>query len=90
MMSNSQVEALVRDAAAALQRGEAAAARTGLETVTATGRANAQVWMILAAALRQLGDRKAEEAALDEVLKLEPRAVRAGWPPTPRATTANT
>lgn len=77
MMSNAQVEALVRDSVAALQRGDAAAARTGLETVTASGRANAQVWMILATALHRLGDLKAEEAALDEVLKLDPRAMRA-------------
>jgi hypothetical protein len=77
MMSNAQIEALVRDAVAALQRGDASAARAGLEAVTATGRANAQVWMILATTLRQLGDRKAEESALDEVLKLDPRALRA-------------
>lgn len=77
MMSNAQVEALVRDSVAALQRGDATAARAGLEQVTATGRANAQVWMILATALHQLGDRRAEESALDEVLKLDPRALRA-------------
>jgi len=77
MMSNAEVETLVRDSVAALQRGDAAAARTGLEAVTATGRGNAQVWMILAMALHRLGDGTAEEAALDEVLKLDPRAIRA-------------
>jgi len=73
----AEAEALVRDAAAALQRGDAAAARRGLERVTATGKANAQVWLILAIALQRLGDRAGEERALDEVLRLEPRAVRA-------------
>jgi len=77
MMPSAQTETLIRDAAAALQRGDAASARTGLEKLTATGRASAQVWLILATVLRQLGDRKAEEAALDEVLKLDPRAMRA-------------
>ena len=77
MLDPAAAEALVRDSVAALQRGDAAAARTGLERVTATGRANAQIWLILATALRRLGDRVAEEHALDEVLKLEPRAIRA-------------
>jgi hypothetical protein len=77
MMTNAQVEALVRDSVVALQRGDAATARAGLEQLTATGRASAQVWMILATALHRIGDRAAEESALDEVLKLEPRAVRA-------------
>lgn len=77
MVTNAQTEALVRESVAALQRGDAAAARAGLEQLTATGRASAQIWMILATALHRLGDRAAEEAALDEVLKLEPRAVRA-------------
>ena len=77
MLNPAAAEALVRESVAALQRGNAAAARTGLERVTATGRANAQIWLILATALRRLGDRVAEERALDEVLKLEPRAIRA-------------
>ncbi len=76
-MNATEAEALVRDAVAALQRGDPAAARAGLERVTATGLANAQIWLILASALRQLGDRSAEERALDAVLKLDPRAVRA-------------
>ena len=77
MLNPAEAEALVRDSVAALQRGDAAAARAALERVTATGRANAQIWLILATALRRLGDRVAEERALDEVLKLEPRAIRA-------------
>lgn len=76
-MGPAQVEALMRESVAALQRGDPATARAGLEQITATGRAGAQAWMILATALQRLGDRAAEEAALDEVLKLEPRAVRA-------------
>jgi hypothetical protein len=56
MLNPAEAEALVRDSVAALQRGDAAAARTGLERITATGRANAQIWLILATALRRLGD----------------------------------
>ena len=69
--------ALARQGIAALQQGRAAEARRHFESVTAAGRANAQVWLLLATACRQLGDAAGEEAALDSLLALEPALVRA-------------
>jgi aspartyl/asparaginyl beta-hydroxylase (cupin superfamily) len=76
-LSNQEAERLVRDGVAALQQGRAADARTHFESVTQTGRANGQIWMLLAMACRSAGDRAGEEAALDQMLALEPRAIRA-------------
>jgi len=45
--------------------------------VTANGRANARVWLLLATVCRAQKDAVAEEAALDKVLEMEPRAIRA-------------
>ena len=76
-LSNDQAIALVRGAAAALQQGRAAEARRQLERVTATGRANAQIWLLLATACRAAGDPEAEEAAVNALLRLDPRLPRA-------------
>jgi hypothetical protein len=51
-------------------------ARDRFETITASGRANGQIWLLLATACRAEGDRSAEEAALDALLAIEPRTVR--------------
>lgn len=73
----AQIEALVRGAATALQRGEAAQARQSLEQVTATGRGNIQIWLLLALACKGTNDVAAEEHAVDAALKIDPANIRA-------------
>jgi aspartyl/asparaginyl beta-hydroxylase (cupin superfamily) len=75
-LSNQEAERLVREGVDALRQGRAGDARARLETVTQTGRANGQIWLLLAAACRAEEDPAAEEAALDKLLALEPRLVR--------------
>lgn len=76
-ISNQDAERLVREAVDAFQRGLPDEARRRLDTVVATGRASAQIWLLLATVCRAQRDIRAEEVALDEVLEMEPRAVRA-------------
>lgn len=76
-ISNQEAERLVREAVGALQSGRPDQARPRLDSVVATGRASAQIWLLLAAVCRAQRDVEAEEKALDEVLAMEPRAVRA-------------
>jgi aspartyl/asparaginyl beta-hydroxylase (cupin superfamily) len=76
-ISNQEAERLVREAVDALQQGRPDEARRRLDTVVATGRASAQIWLLLATVCRAQRDTRAEEVALDEVLEMEPRAVRA-------------
>lgn len=73
----SRLQELVRAGATALQQGDATKARAMLEQVTATGRANAQIWMLLAAACNATNDPIAEEAAVDEVLRRDGNNIRA-------------
>jgi len=75
-LSNQEAERLVRDGAAALQGGRPAEARGLFKRLTQTGRANAQIWMMLAAACRADDDAPGEEAAVDQLLALQPRALR--------------
>jgi len=75
-MTQPEAEALIRAAAQSLE-SDPAGARAKLERVTATGRAGAQIWMILAEACKRSGDIAAQDAALDEALKREPRAIMA-------------
>ena len=75
-VSNQEAEALLRGGIDALRQGRAAEARRSFQTVTQTGRASVQVWLLLATACRVEGDAAAEEAAVDQVLQLEPRAIR--------------
>ena len=75
-LTNDQALALVREGADLLQRGLPQDARTRFERVTATGRANTQIWMLLAMACRALGDDAAEEAAIDATLALDPGLIR--------------
>jgi aspartyl/asparaginyl beta-hydroxylase (cupin superfamily) len=72
-----EAERLVREGVAALQQGRPAEARRHLQTVTATGRANVQIWLMLATACRDVGDAAGEEAALDQVMAMDPKVVRA-------------
>lgn len=76
-IGDRETEALVREGIQALQRGDPGEARNRFERLTATGQANAQVWLLLAIACRAVDDPAAEEAALDRLLAIEPRALRA-------------
>ena len=76
-LSVAEAERLVRDGAQALQSGNAAEARRRFEQLTASGRANAQVWLLLAHSCRLLGDWAGAGKAADEVLKRDPGNVRA-------------
>lgn len=75
-LSNHDAERLAKEGVDALQRGQSAIARARFETITQSGRANAQIWLLLAVACRADKDSAAEEAALDQLLALEPQAVR--------------
>lgn len=73
----AQIEALVRSAAVALQRGDPGHARESLEKITASGRGNIQIWLMLALACKGTGDVVAEERAVDAALKVDPGNLRA-------------
>ncbi|MBJ7441806.1 MAG: aspartyl/asparaginyl beta-hydroxylase domain-containing protein [Sphingopyxis sp.] len=75
-LSNHDAERLAKEGVDSLQRGQSAIARARFETITQSGRANAQIWLLLAVACRADKDSFAEEAALDQLLVLEPQAVR--------------
>ena len=75
-LSNQEAERLIREGVDALRQGRSREARSRFESVTSTGRANSQIWLLLAAACRADADVAAEEAALDQLLALEPRVVR--------------
>ena len=68
-----QEQALLHQAVAALQQGRAGEARARLEQLTAAGSINPVAWLLLAIALRALGDPGAEEAVVDRLLELDPR-----------------
>ncbi len=70
-------ETTARDGLAALQRGDAAAARAAFEAVVDAGRASPRLLLLLADACAKLGDAGAEDAALDKVLVLDPRNIAA-------------
>ncbi|HEX2762606.1 MAG TPA: aspartyl/asparaginyl beta-hydroxylase domain-containing protein [Allosphingosinicella sp.] len=76
-LSNAEAERIVRSGVASLQQGRPWEAAAELTKVTASGRANVQIWLLLAHALRQAGDSEEEEKALDALLALEPTSVRA-------------
>lgn len=75
-LTNQQAEQLVRDGVEALRRNRPAEARQRFEAVTQTGRATGQIWLLLATACRAQHDGPSEEAALDQLLAIEPRAAR--------------
>ena len=70
-------EALARSGVAALQAGDAAAARRAFEAVVLADRASPQLVLLLADACARLGDAAGEDAALDAVLEADPRHLRA-------------
>ncbi len=75
-LTTIDAERIAREGVDALQRGQADVARARFEAITQSGRANAQIWLLLAVACRGAADRAAEEAALDQLLAIEPQAVR--------------
>jgi hypothetical protein len=75
-LSPQDAERLAREGVEALRQGRAADARQRFDAVAQSGRANAQVWLLLATACRAVDDRGAEETALDRLLAEEPQAVR--------------
>ena len=76
-MTPQEANQRAREGAADLQAGRAAEAREKLESIAAAGFENAELWNVIASACRALRDARGEEAALDRLLALEPRAVRA-------------
>jgi hypothetical protein len=75
-LNNEEAERLVKEGVAALNQGRPAEAAARFERVTRAGRANAQIWLLLATARRAADDPAGEEAALDALLAMEPRIVR--------------
>src|SRR5437868_3253506 len=76
-MTPQDANQLAREGAADLQAGRAADARAKLERIAAAGFENPELWNLVASACRALGDAEGEEGALDRLLAIEPRAVRA-------------
>jgi aspartyl/asparaginyl beta-hydroxylase (cupin superfamily) len=74
--SQQQEQAILHQAVAALQQGRAGEARARIEQLTGGGSVNPVAWLLLAIALRALGDAAAEEAVLGRLLELDPRSVR--------------
>ena len=70
--AKAQLESLARAGIEALRRGDAASARRAFDTVTASGLAGPQVWLMLAQSCDTLDDRPAARAALDKVLEGDP------------------
>ena len=75
-LSNQEAERLIRTGVEALQQGRPSEATALFRKVTDTGRANSQIWLLMAMACRGEGDSEGEEAAVDRLLALEPRMVR--------------
>lgn len=73
----AEAERLARAGAEALRAGNAAEARRNFERVAASGRANVQIWLLLAHSCALLGDHPAVERAADEVLRRDTRNLRA-------------
>lgn len=76
-LSNEEAERLVREGVDAFRQGRTRDARDRFERLTRTGRANVQIWLLLATACQAEQDSAAEEAAIDRLLALEPRLPRA-------------
>lgn len=77
MPGNQEAERLLRESVEALRQGRPDEARSLVEKVTATSGAGAPAWLLLATTCRAQRDAAGEEAALDRLLVIEPRSVRA-------------
>ena len=73
-LSTQEAERLVKDGVDALRSGRAAEARSCFERVTQSGRANSQIWLLLATACRAAEDAAGEEAAIDALICASTRA----------------
>ena len=71
------VSDIARAGVDALRAGDLAGARRSFEAVVLAGRASTQLVLMLAETCARLGDRVAEDAALNAVLEAEPRHLRA-------------
>ncbi len=67
----ARFEAIANAGIEAFRRGETASARQAFETVTASGRGSAQLWLVLAQCCDLQDDRPAARRALDRVLQLD-------------------
>jgi aspartyl/asparaginyl beta-hydroxylase (cupin superfamily) len=76
-LSVADAERLARAGAEALGGGRNDEARANFEAITKSGRANVQIWLMLAHTCMQLRDAAAAETAADEVLKRDANNVRA-------------
>ncbi|HTU10736.1 MAG TPA: aspartyl/asparaginyl beta-hydroxylase domain-containing protein [Allosphingosinicella sp.] len=76
-LSMAEAEQLARAGAEALRGGNNAAARRNFEQLAGSGRANAQIWLLLAHSCAALGDHPAAERAADEVLRRDGNNLRA-------------
>ncbi|MFD1612108.1 aspartyl/asparaginyl beta-hydroxylase domain-containing protein [Sphingomonas tabacisoli] len=76
MLTAAQADQMVRDGVAAMQRGDAKAARHLFEDVAAAGNGIAPPWLLIAQACRLERDEAGELSALDKLLAEQPRHVR--------------
>jgi tetratricopeptide (TPR) repeat protein len=76
MLTNQAAQRLIMEGVTSLQQGRPAEARERFQAIAQTGRANSQIWLLLATSCRALGDVEGEEAALDSLLALDPWTVR--------------
>lgn len=75
--SATELQAAWREGARALREGRAAEAAALFQRIVEAGDANAAVWTGVAMARHALGDGPGERQALEQVLRLEPRNIRA-------------
>lgn len=73
MPTREQAGAMVREGAAALHRGDFAAARVRLWPLRSEAAGFAAPWLLIAQTAQGLGDVAEAEAALDALLRVEPR-----------------
>jgi hypothetical protein len=76
-LSVSEAERIAREGAQALQSGNPAEAQKRFDQLAAAGRANAQIWLLLAHSCGLLGDWAGAERASDEVLRRDAGNLRA-------------
>ena len=77
MLTDIEARSMKQAGLDALRRGDSTGARTRFEQVAAGGHADGLTWLGLAAACRALKDAAATINAVDKVLALEPKNVRA-------------
>jgi aspartate beta-hydroxylase len=77
IVSVADLQTAWRDGARALREGRAGEAATLFQHILDAGDANAAVWTGVAMARRGLADLDGERQALEQVLRLEPRNIRA-------------